>query len=222
MDRVKYPRTPHLPNSPGAGADDVHLSDLSTLAASEVVLTEKMDGENTTIGRGYTHARSVDSRAHPSRTWVQALAGRLRHEIPTGMRICGENLYARHSLQYEHLPAYFLVFTIWQDDLCLNWDDTRTWAELLGLHCVPVLYRGRFLDPEKLLRIWSTARDPERSEGFVVRTATSFTRDQFPTHVAKWVRPNHVQTEQHWMSAPVTPNRMAGDTGTTDRPTDTT
>jgi hypothetical protein len=210
MERVKYPRTRHLPNSPGAGADDVHLSDLSALAAGEVVLTEKMDGENTTIGPGYAHARSVDSRAHESRTWVRALAGRLRHEIPAGMRVCGENLYARHSIGYQRLPAYFLVFNIWQDDVCLDWDSTRTWAGRLGLHCVPVLYRGEFPGPDGLLRIWNAAREPALSEGFVVRTAGPFTRAQFGTHLAKWVRPSHVQTDRHWMSAPVVPNQVAG------------
>jgi hypothetical protein len=210
MGRVKYPRTRHLPNSPGATSDDVHLSDLRALEAGEVVLTEKMDGENTTIGPGYVHARSVDSAAHESRTWVRALAGELRSEIPDGMRVCGENLYARHSIGYHQLPAYFLVFNIWQDDLCLDWDSTQEWAELLGLHCVPVLYRGAFPGPEGLLRSWTASRDTEQSEGFVVRTARSFGRDEFGTHLAKWVRPSHVRTDQHWMTAQVIPNQVSG------------
>ena len=213
MGRVKYPRTRHLPTSPGASQDDVHLTDLRALAAGEVVLTEKMDGENTTIGPGYVHARSVDSRAHESRTWVRSLAGRLRHEIPSGMRVCGENLYARHSIGYDRLPAYFLVFNIWQDDLCLDWDSTQEWADLLGLHCVPLLYRGPFPGLERLWRSWAAARDSEHSEGFVVRTAGAFRRDEFGTHLAKWVRPSHVRTDGHWMSAQVIPNQIAGEKG---------
>jgi hypothetical protein len=208
MDRVKYPRTRHLPNSPGASADDVRLSDLKALAAGEVVLTEKMDGENTTIGPGYVHARSVDSRPHESRAWVRALAGRLAPELPPGMRVCGENLYARHSIGYDRLPAYFLVFNIWQDDVCLDWDSTQEWADLLGLHCVPLLYRGAFPGPEGLLEKWRATRDSEHSEGFVVRTARSFSREEFGTHLAKWVRARHVQTDRHWMSTQVIPNQV--------------
>jgi hypothetical protein len=208
MARVKYPRTRHLPNSPGATSDDVYLTDLGRLCAGEVVLTEKMDGENTTIGTGYVHARSVDSAPHDSRTWVRALAGRLQSEIPEGMRVCGENLYARHSIGYDRLSAYFLVFNIWQDDLCLDWDSTQEWADLLGLHCVPVLYRGVFPGLAELLRLWTAARDSERSEGFVVRAAGQFTRDEFDTHLAKWVRPSHVRTDQHWMTGPVIPNGL--------------
>ncbi len=141
---------------------------------------------------------------------MAALAGRLQSEIPDGMRVCGENLYAKHSIGYDRLPAYFLVFNIWLDDLCLDWDSTLAWADLLGLHCVPVLYRGAFPGLEGLRRSWAASRDPLRSEGFVVRTAGSFRRDEFATHLAKWVRPRHIQTDQHWMTAPVIPNHLEG------------
>ena len=40
----------------------------------DLVITEKMDGENTTIHNGGTFARSPDSRYHPSRDWLKAFA----------------------------------------------------------------------------------------------------------------------------------------------------
>ncbi|GAB6902092.1 RNA ligase family protein [Kineosporia succinea] len=210
MERVKYPRTRHLPGSPGASADDEHLADLGVLRAGEVVLTEKMDGENTTIGPGYVHARSVDSPAHPSRTWVKALAARLAGELPDGMRVCGENLYARHSVGYDDLASYFLVFGVWLGDECLDWDATREWAGLLGLECVPELYRGPFPADgvPGLRRRWQEGHHRAVSEGFVVRTAGAFGRRGFGTHVAKWVRAGHVRTGTHWMSSEVTPNQL--------------
>ena len=64
----KYGRTYHLPQSPGVTSDDKVLRDLSVLAAAEeVIFTEKMDGENTTIYNDGCHARSPDSGYHPSR-----------------------------------------------------------------------------------------------------------------------------------------------------------
>lgn len=215
--RVKYPRTPHLPSSPGASDDDVVLAAGDLLAGRDVVLTEKMDGENTTLGtldgpdgrQGYVHARSLDSGPHPSRTWVRAFASSLHPDLPAGMRVCGENLYARHSVAYDALPTYFLVFGIWQDDVCLSWDDTLQWCELLGLTTVPVLYRGPFAGESHLLQVWQACRDPRTSEGFVVRDAGAFTRAEFGTRVGKWVRRGHVQTGQHWMTADVVPNRLA-------------
>ncbi|MET3986910.1 hypothetical protein ABIC27_004807 [Streptomyces sp. PvR034] len=47
--RTHYPRTPHLPWSPGATPDDVRAGDLSGLPGlrgREVVVTEKLDGSN--------------------------------------------------------------------------------------------------------------------------------------------------------------------------------
>ena len=68
---IKYPRTPHLPWSPGASSDDVLLIDTQMFMGKPVVISEKMDGENTTLYADRLHARSLDSRHHPSRTWVK-------------------------------------------------------------------------------------------------------------------------------------------------------
>lgn len=47
--RYKYPRTPHLPWSPGATKDDVRCINTEIFTGKRVVITEKMDGENTTL-----------------------------------------------------------------------------------------------------------------------------------------------------------------------------
>lgn len=106
MTRIKYPRTPHLPWSPGASLDDTRMADVRTFEGQEIVVTEKLDGENTTLSRDGLHARSLGPRPHPSRDWVKGLQGRIGYRIPGGWRLCGENLYARHSLAYEALEAY--------------------------------------------------------------------------------------------------------------------
>ena len=58
--RRKYPRTPHLPWSPGLSSDDTRLGQARQFAGREVVVTEKLDGENTTLDRRGLHARSLD------------------------------------------------------------------------------------------------------------------------------------------------------------------
>jgi hypothetical protein len=139
MVRFKYPRTWHLPWSPGATSDDVTLDSVACFSDRRVIVTEKMDGENTTLYRDHLHARSLDSAHHPSRNWVKAMHGEIAHLIPDKWRVCGENLYARHSLGYDELPSYFLLFSIWSEaNICLSWDDTIEWAELLGLSTAPV------------------------------------------------------------------------------------
>lgn len=203
--RVKYPRTPHLPWSPGASDDDLVRWNVSNFEGREVVVTEKRDGENTTIYRDHVHARSIDSRHHPSRAWVKQLQGQVGHLIPEGWRVCGENLYAAHSISYSGLSSYFEVFSVWDaDNCCLCWDDTVEWCTLLGLDLVPVLYLGPW--NEGLIR--KIALDLERQEGYVVRTAASFGHEAFGDHVAKWVRKGHVQTDEHWMFKEIVPNEL--------------
>ena len=107
--RVKYPRTFHLPWSPGVTDDDRVLDDPdAAFGESRVVVTEKMDGECTTMYRDYLHARSTDYSPHPSRDRVRALHAQIAHDIPEGWRVCGENVYAQHSISYDALPSYFL------------------------------------------------------------------------------------------------------------------
>jgi len=87
MSFYKYPRTYHLPFSPGVGSDDKVLNDLSAFHGRECVVTMKMDGENASLYRDGFHARSLDSRHHPSRDWLKAYHATFAHEIPYGWRI---------------------------------------------------------------------------------------------------------------------------------------
>ncbi|NJP90998.1 AAA family ATPase [Nonomuraea sp. FMUSA5-5] len=202
--RVHYPRTPHLPWSPGVTPDDVRAGDLSGLRGREVVVTEKLDGENTTLYPDGLHARSLDSGHHPSRAWVKGLQGRVGGRIPQGWRVCGENVYARHSLAYHELDGWFYGFSVWAGDRCLDWDRTVAFLRGLGIPVPPVLWRGVF--DERALR--GLRIDPERQEGYVVRTAEGFGREEFAGRVAKWVRREHVRTDTHWMHAAVVPNGL--------------
>ncbi|WP_330261891.1 RNA ligase family protein [Streptomyces sp. NBC_00539] len=202
--RTHYPRTAHLPWSPGATPDDVRMSGPIALAGREVVVTEKLDGENTTLYRDGLHARSPDSGHHPSRAWVKGLQGRIGPQIPAGRRVCGENLYARHSLPYEDLDGWFYGFSVWDGDHCLDWDRTVRFLRRLGVPTPRVLWRGVY--DERALR--KLRIDTARQEGYVVRTVAGFPRTDFGRYVAKWVRAGHVRTDTHWMYAPVVPNGL--------------
>ncbi len=204
--RTHYPRTPHLPWSPGLSPDDVRTADLSGLAGREVVVTEKLDGENTTLYADGLHARSPDSGHHPSRAWVKALQGRIGHAVPAGWRVCGENMYARHSLAYENLDSWFYGFSVWDaDGRCLDWDRTVAFLRGLGIPVPPVLWRG-VLDGRGERALRALNLDLARQEGYVVRTADGFGPEDFGRRMAKWVRRGHVQTDTHWMYAAVVEN----------------
>ena len=209
--RYKYPRTFHLPWSEGRTSDDKVLKNTNHFTNRNVVFTEKRDGENTTLYCDHYHARSIDSKDHESRHWIKQFWSSFKHEIPEGMRICGENLYAKHSIGYDDLDTYFEVFSIWIDDICLSWEATKEWCSLLGLKHVPVLWEGRYCDemwnylPKCALQYKIAT---ENMEGYVIRVAEEFHFGEFKWSVAKWVRKNHVQTDTHWMHQTVVPNKL--------------
>lgn len=198
----KYPRTFHAPWSLGRTKDDKVLPNMNHFVDSEVVVTEKLDGENYTLYRDHCHARSVDSGRHESRTWIKSFHSTIAHEIPDTFRICGENVYAMHSIYYTDLISYFYGFSIWEDENCLSWDDTIDYFSLLNITSVPVLYKGIYNgDIIKSL-------DVSGKEGYVIRKCNAFNYKDFQKNVAKFVRANHVQTDSHWMYSEITPNKL--------------
>jgi hypothetical protein len=210
-NRVKYARTYHLPWSPGVTDDDRVVGDADELfGGKDVVVTVKLDGENTTMYRDYIHARSLEFTPHASRNRARALHGSIAHDIPEGWRVCGENLYAKHTIHYKKLPAHFLVFSVWNEkNVCLPWDETLTWAELLGLKVVPVLYRGPW-DEMKVRACHQPTFDGEECEGYVVRVAGEFHYREFRRCAAKYVRAGHVPVHGgHWANRVVVPNELA-------------
>lgn len=216
--KYKYKRTFHCPWSPGATSDDKILQDTSCFNGKRVVVTEKMDGENSTLARDYYHARSLDSKDHPSRSWIKQFHANIKHDIPEGYRICGENLYAKHSLGYDNLKSYFYCFSIWdENNWCLSWEDTVEWCKLLGVETVPVLRESFCWNEftEQYIKavfdgvdrvFWEF--DPTVQEGYVIRNTDKFHYDDFGENVMKYVRKNHIVTSEHWMHQEVVPNKL--------------
>ncbi|MEM8838318.1 MAG: RNA ligase family protein [Pseudomonadota bacterium] len=204
----KYGRTYHLKNSPSVASDDKVLQNLSALSgADEVVFTEKMDGENTTIHSSGCHARSIDSGYQASRDWLKAFAAGISPSLASNERIIGEYLYARHSVEYAALPSYFLGFAWIMDNVFQNWDATLQRFSELGISSVPVLCRGKF--DQKTTEEVIASLDSSRQEGFVVRTIGAYRENDMATHMAKYVRANHVKSEKHWMHQEIIKNKLA-------------
>lgn len=207
-DWVKYPRTHHLPWSGGINSDDRIIDNLDAFIGKRVIVTEKMDGENSTLYKDYTHARSVDGNSHPSRSWLKQFWSQIAHDIPAGYRVCCENLYAEHSISYKDLETFVMGFSMWNErNVCLCWDETLEWFELLGITPVPVLYDGIY--DEKIIKsLWSDKKW-STTEGYVIRVAGEIAYGDFKAKAAKFVRAGHNLTVKHWMHGqPITPNRL--------------
>lgn len=210
-EEVKYPRTLHLPWSEGVHEDDRVQPTMVPFHGRRVIVTQKMDGESSSLYPHTTHARSVDGRSHPSRNWLKGFWSQIAGEIPKGWRICGENLYAKHSIGYSDLPSFFMGFSVWNErNEALAWDETLEWFDLLGITPVPVLFDGIY--DEQAIRQLYRPEDWATQEGYVLRLADAFPYSAFRNSVAKFVRAGHVQTTAHWMHGqPIVANTLAAD-----------
>lgn len=199
---MKYPRTPHLPASPGISEDDI-ANTVDPLLGRLVVVTEKLDGECTCISRAEIHARSENRSNHPSRAMVKNLWGTISYLIDEDVCVYGENMYAKHSIEYT-LDNVFYVFAVRKGSKFLSWNEVKATATKLGLQCVPVLYEGLW---QGEMTVPATSKYGPDIEGYVVRNEAAFVAEEFDKNVAKWVRKDHVTTDRHWRNNWV-PNKI--------------
>lgn len=208
---MKYPRTYHVPFSPGATKDDKKLKDgwFEYYRGKEIVLTEKLDGENSCLCQ-----RGVFARSHGTETrspWSINLWGddglywEVKGFIDDDLLVFGENLYGEHSIHYSKLKDYFHVFACYNEttDKWWSWDDVKFVSKVLGVPHVPTLWRGKAESEDQIKEIiFQTMNMPsaygDTKEGVVMRVTDEFDGDDFPNYVCKYVRPNHVQTDEHW------------------------
>jgi len=213
--KYKFPRISHCPWSENISNNDkIHLN-MSVFEAQNIVATIKIDGENTNISKDYIHARSLEYPNHESRSWMKQYWNTIKDNIPEGYRISGENVYAKHSIHYRHLKSYFYAFTIWnENNIALSWDETCNWAELLDLTMVPTFYQGSF-DRHKIHTSFDTfcKKSEDLVEGYVIRLADKINYDEIDKNrcfksMCKWVRKDHVTTDDHWMNQTITLNEL--------------
>jgi hypothetical protein len=212
----KYPRTPHLPYSPGGTSDDRRILSVRPFLGTDLILTEKMDGSNVCLEREACFARShASTPSHPSFDAFKAFHAVVRDRLGEDLQVFGEWLYAKHSIIYNALPTYFMAFGVrdTKKGLWASWEEVELWADELGVASVPVLGRANISDEKKLRSlIENHARMPSlvgsQREGVVVRVAHGFPDSEFEKSVAKWVRANHVQTDEHWKNQVIVRNRL--------------
>ncbi len=205
---VKYPRTMHLPWSEKMSKDDRILTSIDHFIGKEVVCTLKLDGENTNLYKDYIHARSLNSGSHPSRNWVKGFWSQIAHDIPEGWRICGENMFAVHTITYDNLESYFYMFSMWNEkNICLSWDETLEYAELIGIKTVPVFYKGVW-NEDVIKKSYKEYSDGNTKEGYVIRLADEYGFGDFRKSVAKFVSGDFQIKHGHWAQQKITPNKL--------------
>lgn len=210
----KYGRTYHYPFSPGTTSDDRinHQYWEQVSQIGEVVHTEKLDGENTCLNQYGVFARShAAPTVHP---WAHYLKERwhlIKNDLGD-LEIFGENLYAIHSIRYEQLAHHFFVFGIRELDQWLSWEEVKFYADLLDFPTVPELkivepLSQKIYEKTALLLVDQSScfdsfemhtQSPCIMEGIVSRNTAAYKVGDFKKNVFKYVRKDHVKTDEHW------------------------
>ena len=219
MDSPKYNRTFHFPWSKGCTNDDKMATSVEGLIGTSIVITEKMDGSNTSLEAHGCFARThAGAPTHTSFDGLKALHSSIKYKIPNKYQLFGEWCFALHSIAYSKLPGYFLMFNIRElndeiPHMWLSWDAVELWAQEIGVSTVPVLFRGK-VNSEKELKELTESLMIEPSvcggirEGVVARVAGEFSDNDFSSCVMKCVRANHVQTSDHWKDQEIIRNKL--------------
>lgn len=151
---VKFPRTPHLLGSAlQRGDEDLPTVKLDAFRGAHLVVTEKVDGTNLGLrfddgGRPWLQSRGhlIGSEAQFDllKQWAHTHAPVLFERLGTRWLVYGEWLFARHTVFYDALPAYWLVFDAFDLEREVFIDTATRTALLAGLPVdhAPVLWSG--------------------------------------------------------------------------------
>jgi len=218
MDSPKYNRTFHFPFSPGATNDDKIATSMDRLIGVPIVITEKIDGSNTSLEEDGCFARTHSGPpSHASFDQLKALHASVKYMIPDYIQLFGEWCYAKHSIEYSELPGYFLLFNVRELTMAspywYSWKEVEMWAEEIGVPTVPVLFKGTVSSEKELKELVESFMNQPSAcggirEGVVARVAKEFYDDDFSSCVMKCVRANHVQTSEHWKDQEIIKNRL--------------
>ena len=192
-------------------------ADSAAFLANELYLEEKMDGENLGISfdgtsllyqsrGGYVtlggkHFQGLES-------WARPRSQRLADVMGTDLVLFGEWCSTRHSVSYNALPDWFLLFDVFDRTDDQFWDVPLRdeLADQLGVSVVPLIGVGSFSRQSLLDLIGRSRFGEERMEGLVARVRGS----ERSAPRAKVVRSDFVQgIGMHWSSGARVRNRLA-------------
>lgn len=209
----RFPHTPHLAwLGDGEPRNDKLLSPIEAgeLLAGDVVVEEKLDGANLGFSVAFDGTVLAQNRGHylmapytgqftRLRSWIPAHEEKLVIALGADLIAFGEWCAARHSLTYDRLPDWWLLFDVYDRTEQQFWSIQRRnqWARDLGISTVPTLELGKFTlsSLEQILQEGRSRFSTGPLEGVVVRSEN----EGWLKSRAKLVRADFTQQiESHW------------------------
>lgn len=223
-DFFRFPHTPHIVwLGQGQPRDDKVLAayEVEELLSDTVLVEEKVDGANVGISlapdgklrvqnRGQYLIEPYSGQFSRLTSWLAQHQWTFSRVLNADLIVFGEWCAAKHSLDYENLPDWFVVFDVYDRSEQRFWSSARRNAlvEELGLVSVPTLFRGRtsVAELEALLKQSTSRYRSGAPEGLVIRRDSEL----WCENRAKLVRAEFTQTiSDHWRSRTIEWNRVA-------------
>jgi ATP-dependent RNA circularization protein (DNA/RNA ligase family) len=211
VEFVRFPRTPHLTwlaANPPRNDKVMTVQERCAFLSSSIVIEEKVDGANVGISvvngvlqaqnRGSVLTRGAHPQFHMLWSWMASRSALLVEGLEN-LILFGEWCFAVHSLEYDHLPDWFLAFDLYDKSSQRYWTTDRRDAWLLEHHIerVPTIDAGIF-QTEALIHKLADSQSQLRHgppEGFYLRSDG----EQWLEGRAKLVRAEFLQgIHKHW------------------------
>lgn len=251
MKMIKFPRTPHIEGSrQQPGDEDLDSVPFDEIKGQWIVVGEKLDGANAGLRFDESGELYLQSRGHfleggyrerhfdLFKQWASTRAQELHAVLGHRYAVYGEWLFAKHTIFYDQLPHYFLVFDVLdvQEERFLTTPQRRELLDPLPLVSAPVLYEGPATTHDDLLALLTRAtfKSPCWRDAVVSACATKGIDEQQAwletdqselmeglyikvetDHVVeryKWVRASFLTTVvdsgTHWLRRPIVPNEL--------------
>ncbi|PIV33252.1 MAG: DNA ligase [Lysobacterales bacterium CG02_land_8_20_14_3_00_62_12] len=222
-DFFRFPHTPHIAwLGKDEPRDDKLLSvqEAEALLADEVVVEEKLDGANLGISLAPDRQLRVQNRGHYlipplvgqfSRLtdWLETHRLTLTAKLDSRLVVFGEWCAARHSMDYDALPDWFVMFDVYDREQEKFWSSARRnlLAKEIGISVVPQVLCGRVtLSKLKALLVSQDSHFRHgKMEGIVVRRESA----DWCVARAKLVRAEFTQAiTGHWRGRAIIWNRV--------------
>jgi ATP-dependent RNA circularization protein (DNA/RNA ligase family) len=217
----KYEKTlrAHVPGVEVESKFRLPKDELKLLLAGRIYVEEKLDGANVGIIRHKQglHLQKRGSLVGPSEheqfqffhNWAQYQNYEKLMGLPVGYTVYGELLYAVHSIFYDRLPDWVLVFDIWswKKAQYLDYPERQAFCAQYGLCMVPLLAEGYFRVEELAELVPEASCYGPVAEGMVLKR---YRRKEYCR--AKIVKPEfgkQLEESEHWTRQKVRTNQLA-------------
>ncbi len=192
--------------------------DEKILLGGKVTILEKVDGANSGVIRTKEWFRLqkkgslVDASEHEQFNFFKAWSAQNYEKlllIPAHLRVYGELMRAQHTIFYNQLPDWFVVFAIYDDKTrkYLDWHLVKALANDWGLATVPLIAQDVHVSKMDLFDMIPnpTNYGEGPAEGLVIWNY----RQQMRGKLVREEFVKHMEEHDHWKNEKVVFNKLS-------------